>query len=128
MREKDIEDEIRAVLRRHGWTEEKNHQTALNKGRPDLRVGHPDWGTGWVEVKKPGGKLRDNQVSYMLKWGHVDRIVVCADPAHVLDLLAHVRPGLDEQREHWKRWATPAQRVRLDGGDPLADALSEFEG
>lgn len=123
--EKQIENSIRAVLRRNGWVEEKNHQTALNKGRPDLHVAHPKYGEAWVEVKRPGGKLRPEQVTWLLKWEGCVLAVVCDDESQVLDLL-HAWRGVANPREQWRPYCAAAQRARLDGRDTLAEALSEF--
>lgn len=140
MKEKEIEDRIRAVLTAQGWTVEKNHQTTLNSGRPDLHVGHPTWGEAWVEVKRPGGKLGARQFDWMVKWLPVSTIIVCQDESLVLGAIYewHRTEGSGGfpssypyswggmRWRQWLPWCTKSQKARLGGADPLADALAAF--
>lgn len=130
--ETQIQRAIQGVLKGMNWRVRKIHGGALNKGYPDLYVGCPVYGDAWIEVKVPGKKLRDSQISWMLEWEGVVPIIVCDDEEQVLDLLEewhldNIRRDV-APRDQWYPWATRAQRKRLDGANPLADALREFEG
>ena len=63
--EGEILNAIRDVLRAHGWFVIR-HQQGLGsmKGIPDLSAESPTGDHWWIEVKKPSGKLSDDQGTF----------------------------------------------------------------
>lgn len=131
MLEKDIEAQARKNLERNGWVVEKNHQTMMNFGRPDLHAAHPTLGEWWIEMKKPGGKLGQKQWKWMLRWHKVCNIIVCDDvnPEAIIrewDQSCDRRAGPLNQ---WQPWMTGEQkREARTGRTSLDDAMDDWSG
>lgn len=74
--ESEIQDQIEAECRRRGWyvvRSRMDRPTTTALGVPDLIIAHDGGVTLWVEVKRPGGKLRPEQAGAQLwlgKLGH----------------------------------------------------------
>ena len=63
-RESDLHDEILAECRRRGWAvvhSRMDKRATLTPGAPDFIIGADGGRTFWIEVKRPGGKLRPAQ-------------------------------------------------------------------
>ncbi len=63
--EGDVLRQVRDFLRIHGFFVTRNQQGLGNeKGKPDLEAVSPKGTHWWIEVKKPGGKLSDDQIKF----------------------------------------------------------------
>ena len=68
MKESAIQERLRKKLWENGWTTDKLHGSRFKSGLPDLVVHHKKHGTRWIEMKKPGGRLRDTQRALFKRW------------------------------------------------------------
>lgn len=65
VKEADIQRAIKEYLQYHGWFVYKNHQSlGSHRGVADLTA-VKDGRVIWVEVKRPGGKLSQDQHKFM---------------------------------------------------------------
>lgn len=108
-----VQDAIRAML----WSEcgiksDKIPGSTLLRGFPDLYCGCQETGMFHIEVKAPGKKLRESQVTWMEKWDASARIYVVDDPEKLWKTVFLDREKLVLAQNHW-RWAAP-KGPRLD--------------
>ena len=68
MSEKDLELQFRAHLKSLGWYTIKMHGGIFQARLPDLYCMHPRYGTRWVELKTPIGKLSQAQITEFTRW------------------------------------------------------------
>lgn len=52
-------------LRLRDWQVKETEGTPLSYGWPDLYVAHLRHGPRWIEMKVPGGKLRETQIEFI---------------------------------------------------------------
>lgn len=85
--ERDIADDCDAFANALGWRIERYEQTRatrITEGLPDRRyVGHSGWRV-WVELKKPGGKLTQEQHAWLLSELDAGGLAVVVDNVAVL--------------------------------------------
>lgn len=52
-------------LRLRNWQVKETEGTLLSYGWPDLYTAHLQYGPRWIEMKVPGGKLRETQIEFI---------------------------------------------------------------
>ncbi len=62
------QDALRRLMVKAGWHIEKMHGGMYQKDFPDLYCMHKMFGTRWVEMKKPVGKLSKGQIKKFILW------------------------------------------------------------
>jgi hypothetical protein len=99
------QDRVREMLRAKGIPSQKIPGSALLAGMPDLFCG-----AFWIEMKRPGGKLRWSQVAWATKWDLHARIYVVDRPEMLWRTVGtSEHPGAN----NWRQFA-PRER-KLEG-------------
>ncbi len=57
-----IVDKIKIYFKARGWYVKKLHGNVYQSGMPDLYLAHKSYGSRWIEVKTPRGRLEASQV------------------------------------------------------------------
>ena len=66
---------------------EKAHGSAYQRGWPDLYCVHPNFGSYWIEMKRPGEQLRQTQMDRIRKWHKFGVRIFVLEGAHQVNRL-----------------------------------------
>ncbi len=70
--EAERQDRVLRYLILRDWQVKITVGTALSYGWPDIYTAHKRHGPRWIEMKKPGEKLRDTQIDFITQFALVD--------------------------------------------------------
>ena len=59
------QQQVISYLQTRDWVVKQTEGTILSHGWPDLYVAHVRHGQRWIEMKVPGGKLRETQIRFI---------------------------------------------------------------
>lgn len=114
MTEKWVQAKIRDLLDVRNIPNQKIPGSMLLKGMPDLYCGR-----FWIEVKRPGGKLRPSQVEWCERFDRSAAIYVVDDHRKLWDVIGDPKPG--SRPNNWRSYAP-----RIHHRDRLKAALNEW--
>lgn len=59
------QQQVIQYLQIRDWAVKQTEGTILSYGWPDLYAAHKEYGPRWIEMKVPGGKLRETQIEFI---------------------------------------------------------------